>query len=72
MLTLAQKMMKYSLDVVPGMITTGVRKRGETHWVYGRYKQPCLRCGTSIDLRHGGGGDYDRETWWCPSCQPFN
>jgi endonuclease-8 len=38
------------------------------HWVYGRHRKPCLRCGTIIRvMRHG---DQARTTYWCPSCQP--
>lgn len=70
LLKLAQRMMRFSLDVVPGMVTTGSKRKGETHWVYGRYKKPCNRCRTPIDFREGGTGPYDRETWWCPHCQP--
>jgi endonuclease-8 len=70
LLALVRKMMTYSRDVHKGMITTGIKRRGETHWVYGRKDQPCRRCGTRILLRHGGSGQYDRETWWCPHCQP--
>lgn len=68
----------------PGMVTTGDRRPGRTHWVYGRAGRACRRCGTPVAFRpaHGGadtarpsrildGGDLvDRETWWCPSCQP--
>lgn len=70
LLALNRKMMRYSRDVQKGMITTGIKRRGETHWVYGRKDRPCSRCGTRIELRHGGSGPYDRETWWCPHCQP--
>ncbi len=51
-------------------VTTGSTRRGETHWVYGRYKRPCRRCGTPIAFTPAGTGPYDRETWWCPHCQP--
>lgn len=68
----------------PGMVTTGDRRPGRTHWVYGRAGRPCRRCGTPVAFRpaHGGAdlrrpsrvldGDdlVDRDTWWCPSCQP--
>ena len=49
--------------------TTGVLRRGETHWVYGRYRRPCRRCGTPIAFVAAGGDPYERETWWCPHCQ---
>lgn len=56
----------------PGMVTTGDTRPGRTHWVYGRYGRPCLRCGTGVLFRPatGAGPGADRETWWCPSCQP--
>jgi endonuclease VIII len=50
--------------------TTGSLRRGQTHWVYGRYARPCRRCGTPIAFVPAGAGPYDRETWWCPHCQP--
>jgi endonuclease VIII len=50
--------------------TTGDLRRGETHWVYGRYRRPCRRCRTPIAFIPAGGTPYDRETWWCPRCQP--
>lgn len=38
------------------------------HWVYGRHRKPCLRCGAMIRVtRHG---DQARTTYWCPRCQP--
>ncbi len=50
--------------------TTGDLRRGRSHWVYGRYRRPCLRCGTPIAFTPAGPTPYDRETWWCPHCQP--
>ena len=50
--------------------TTGNLRRGQTHWVYGRYRRPCRRCGTPISFSPAGGTAHDRETWWCPHCQP--
>lgn len=50
--------------------TTGVDRRGERLWVYGRGGEPCRRCGTRI--AHGRLGRTDlelRETYWCPNCQ---
>ncbi len=49
---------------------TGVERRGQTTWVYGRAGRPCRRCGALI--RRGSlGADPTRErlTFWCPSCQ---
>jgi len=50
----------------PEQSTTGNLRRGEQHWVYGRARQPCRRCGTPVLSRDQG----DRVTFWCPSCQP--
>lgn len=49
---------------------TGVNRRGQTTWVYGRANRPCRRCGTLI-LRGEQGADATRErvTFWCPRCQ---
>ena len=68
-LRLARRMMSYALTH-PGQVTTGDTRRGRTHWVYGRAGQPCLRCGTPVAVRDATGRPYERETWWCPSCQP--
>ena len=37
-------------------------------WVSARKGQPCLRCGTPIEMRKQGADA--RVTYWCPSCQP--
>ncbi len=49
---------------------TGVNRRGQTTWVYGRANRPCRRCGTLI-RRGEQGADPTRErvTFWCPNCQ---
>ncbi len=36
--------------------------------VYGRQRQPCIRCGTPIRMRRHG--RLARSTYWCPTCQP--
>jgi endonuclease VIII len=59
--------------LVPGayQVTTGSNRRGEDHWVSGRQRRPCLRCGTTVrmvdELPHDPA---HRRTWWCPHCQP--
>lgn len=59
--------------LVPGayQVTTGSSRRGEAHWVAGRQRRPCLRCGTTVlmaeELPHDPA---HRRTWWCPHCQP--
>jgi endonuclease-8 len=50
--------------------TTGSVRRGEEQWVYGRAQRACRRCGTTI--KRWTGGDQDRITYWCPTCQPEN
>lgn len=49
---------------------TGVDRRGERMWVYGRERRPCRRCGTPI-LSGSLGADPTRErnVFWCPRCQ---
>ncbi len=52
-------------------VTTGTARRGESHWVSGRVRRPCLRCGTRIQVVEEVPGDAaNRRTWWCPHCQP--
>ncbi|MFT3899530.1 MAG: DNA-formamidopyrimidine glycosylase family protein [Gordonia sp. (in: high G+C Gram-positive bacteria)] len=48
--------------------TTGLRGRGQNHWVYGREGRSCHRCGTPITRVDGH--DRDRVTYFCPTCQP--
>ncbi|GGB74652.1 hypothetical protein N798_10280 [Knoellia flava TL1] len=58
---------------VPGayQVTTGTSRHGEDHWVSGRQRRPCLRCGTVVLMVDEVPGDAaNRRTWWCPHCQP--
>lgn len=58
---------------VPGayQVTTGLSRRGEDHWVTGRARRPCLRCGTEVQVAAELPNDpAHRRTWWCPHCQP--
>jgi endonuclease VIII len=52
-----------------GMITTGVARRGEQTWVYGRAGRPCRRCGTPVKSADQGRNTEERITYWCPRCQ---
>ncbi len=52
-----------------GMITTGVARRGEQTWVYGRAGRPCRRCGTPVRSADQGRNPEERITYWCPRCQ---
>ncbi len=38
------------------------------YFVYGRWRQPCLRCQTPIERAYRGAAR--RSTYWCPTCQP--
>jgi formamidopyrimidine-DNA glycosylase len=51
-------------------LTTGDLRPGQTHWVYGRDRRLCRRCGTSIRIRTPR--EPERVTYWCPSCQPVS
>ena len=52
-----------------GIITTGVARRGEGTWVYGRAGRPCRRCGTPIRRAEQGTAGEERLRFWCPACQ---
>jgi endonuclease-8 len=80
LLALGRRMITHGLEHGTGMTTTGVKRRGENHWVTGRSNRPCRRCGTLIRFRPAGtspgaplapaGALHAREVWWCPTCQP--
>jgi endonuclease VIII len=53
-----------------GQVTTGVWRRGEETWVYGRAGRPCRRCGTPVRKADQGRESEERVTFWCPRCQP--
>lgn len=50
--------------------TTGDLRRGRRMWVYRRDNQPCLRCGTTVEVAMRGEPGRERASYWCPSCQP--
>ncbi|MHA6764082.1 Fpg/Nei family DNA glycosylase [Streptacidiphilus sp. PAMC 29251] len=52
-----------------GHVTTGDTRVDRRHWVYGRARQPCLRCGTRIRTSGIGAPPQDRVVFWCPRCQ---
>jgi endonuclease VIII len=70
LLALGRRMITHSLEHGTGMTTTGVKRRGENHWVTGRSNRPCRRCGTLVRFRPATGEPLAREVWWCPACQP--
>ncbi len=37
------------------------------HFVYDRWRKPCLRCGMPIERSYRG--ELSRSTYWCPQCQ---
>jgi endonuclease VIII len=65
----AQRLMRANRDH-PEQSTTGLTRRGQTHWVYERAGQPCLRCRTPIERAEQGSPPRTRSTYWCPRCQP--
>ena len=65
---LAQRLLEANKER-PGQVTTGVRRRGEETWVYGRAGRPCRRCGTPIRSADQGRDPDGRVTFWCPRCQ---
>lgn len=55
-----------------GQVTTGIRRRGEETWVYGRAGEPCRRCRSPVRrAAQGGPGSAanERTAFWCPRCQ---
>ena len=65
---LGRRLMLANKDRVE-QITTGSKKRGETHWVFERTGRPCRRCGARILSAEQGDPPYQRLTYWCPHCQ---
>lgn len=51
--------------------TTGDRRPGRSHWVYGRAGRECRRCGTMIMIEEYGPEGQERLSYWCPHCQPL-
>ncbi|WP_428338777.1 hypothetical protein [Mycobacterium sp.] len=72
LLELGARALRHSASVPGAMqVTTGVRRKGEQHWVAGRSGRPCLRCGTTVRVVAEVTNDPERRrTWWCPTCQP--
>jgi endonuclease VIII len=72
LLDLGARALRHSATVPGAMqVTTGVRRKGEQHWVAGRAGRPCLRCGTTVRVAGEVANDPERRrTWWCPVCQP--
>jgi endonuclease-8 len=49
--------------------TTGWTQRGQQHYVYGRERQGCRRCGTAICKAEQGPAAEERVLYFCPACQ---
>jgi len=75
----ARKLVKANVleDAGDVIVTFGGRQRRTTHatdpsaslWVYGRFGDPCRRCGEQIRKRMQGPDV--RVTFWCQHCQPL-
>ena len=72
LLALGARALRHSAHVPQAyQVTTGVARRGESHWVTGRAGEPCRRCRTTVRVVAEVRDDPERRrTWWCPSCQP--
>ena len=72
LLALGARALRHSAHVRAAyQVTTGVARRGESHWVTGRAGEPCRRCHTPVRVVAEVRDDPEqRRTWWCPSCQP--
>ncbi|SDD52280.1 Fpg/Nei family DNA glycosylase [Auraticoccus monumenti] len=55
----------------PDQVTTGLRRRGEEHWVFERPGKPCRRCGTLVVSEEFGTAGQERRSYHCPRCQPL-
>jgi endonuclease-8 len=82
LVNLARRLLDANKDRT-GHITTGMTRRGEENWVYGRRGLACRRCGAPIraagtamrgaawpGAARPGAGSQERVTYWCPRCQP--
>jgi endonuclease-8 len=69
LVTTSQRLLRANRDH-PEQSTTGLLGRGREHWVYQRAGQACRRCRTPIRHALQGEPPYQRDTFWCPRCQP--
>lgn len=49
--------------------STGVRRRGEEHYVHARSGRPCRRCGDTVRVAMIGPAGRERTMFSCPTCQ---
>ena len=68
---IARRLLAFNRDRT-APVTTGVDRRGEQLWTYGRTGQPCRRCGTTVESSEQGPEGQERRLHWCPSCQPLD
>ena len=52
----------------PSQSTTGDERR--PHYVYGRARRACYRCGATVRTAEQGEPPRTRDAYWCPTCQP--
>jgi endonuclease-8 len=69
LVTLARRLLLANKEL-PQITTTGVPRRGERLWIYGRAAERCQRCGTPVRRLEMGPEGQERVVYWCPSCQP--
>ncbi|MBV9920636.1 MAG: DNA glycosylase [Pseudonocardia sp.] len=66
---LAEARLRLRRSVETGAYQNTTGRRAPRHWVYGRARRPCLRCGTPVAFLPDERTPHGRATWWCPSCQ---
>ena len=68
----AATMLRHSATVEGAyQVTTGSSAKGDDHWVVGRQRRGCRRCGGPVSTVEEIAGDAaNRWSWWCPACQP--
>lgn len=49
--------------------STGVRRKGEEHYVHARSGRPCRRCGDTVRVSMIGPAGRERTMFYCPTCQ---
>ena len=66
LVSIAQKQLDYGKEHW-SQATTGNTTQGREHYVYGRARQDCRRCGTLIKSYLQGPAGAERVTYWCPT-----
>ena len=65
---LAVRALRQSAFTGPYQVTTGDTRSGRRCFVYGRERDCCLRCGSTISQERST--PEQRHGWWCPRSQP--